>query len=138
MNNKGQFLLITLCILGILLFAAIPLSQNIILGIKNQKVFMNKDKAYFLARAGINKVNWRIKNEGWEGANYSLNFNNNEIKNILSSGNGSIDFLGEGGFKYIKIIGKDEIYVMGFCGKDVNSASSKVFIRQVNGKWRIF
>lgn len=138
MNNKGQFLLLALCVLSLLFLTAIPLSRNVLVNIKDQKIFAGKDKAFYLARAGIDKVDWRVNNEGWQGSHSGLNLNDNEIKDLLSNGSGILEFLGDGGFKYIKIIGKNETYIMGFYGKDPNHAKSKIFIKEINKKWQTF
>lgn len=137
MNNKGQFLIIALCLISLLFLSAIPLSQNVFLNIKDSRMFLTKDKAFYLARAGLNKAVWKVKKEGWVGSHSELS--DSQIKTLLSSPNEGIEeYLGDGGFRYIKIIGQDKIYVMGFCGKDVAGAKSRIFLKGAGGKWRIF
>lgn len=139
MNKNGQFLIIAICVIGLLLLTLLPLSKNIILSFKDVNMFMNKDKAFYLARAGFSKTEWRINNENWQGSCNELNLTDIQIKDLLSNTNEGIEeVLGEGGFRYIKIIGQDKIYVVGFCGNDFNTAKSKIFIKKINKKWKIF
>jgi len=138
MKKHGQALIISLCILGLLILSLIPLGENVLINMKDHKIFMNKDKAFYLARAGLNMADWRIINEGWKGSDEEINLDENEIKNKLYTEDSILEHLGEGGYKYLKAIGKDEIYVMGFVGGDINSTISKIFIKRANNKWKIF
>lgn len=137
MNNYGQFQIIALCLIGLLFLTAIPLSQNIFVNIKDEKMFLARDKAFYLARAGLNKAMWKVKKEDWNGSHGEIN--DLEAKKILAiNGEGIEESMGDGGFKYIKTIDQDKIYVMGFCGSSSSKAKSRIFIKGVNSKWKVF
>jgi hypothetical protein len=132
-NNKGQILIIVMLIMSALLMAGVLMTRAILSEQFMINMFINKQKAYYLAEAGIEDAKVLIlNNPNWFTDNPHTPDDDSDWIIYLSTG--CIKKLGSGSYKIVRESGKNAVYSVGFIGKNMEQAKARSLIRLQDGK----
>ena len=111
-KSKGQVLVITLILMTVLCLAIAAVTSMVFSGSKSAELFVDKEKAFYIAEAGIEKAKSILaNNEYW--FTDSPHSPDDDANWVISGANGSVADLGGGSYKMVRSSGSDIVYSVG-------------------------